>query len=38
MLYSLALINKEPIDIPIFMGEDDVDYLGRDDETSYKKI
>ena len=38
MLYSLALINKEPTDIPIFMGEDDVDYLGRDDETSYKKI
>lgn len=38
MLFSLMVINKENTNIPIFFNDDDIDYLGRDDNKNYKKI
>lgn len=38
MLYHLMTINKENTNIGIFFGEEDTDYLGRDDQDNYKKI
>ena len=38
MLFYLMILNKENTNIPIFFNDEDIDYLGRDDNESYKKI
>lgn len=39
MLFSIMVLNKENTNISIFFNdEEDVDYLGRDDQENYRRI